>query len=189
MGAAPAAATRNEPLAKISRELEECSLRVEQIVTRAGDSLWTPNPRGGWAVGQCIAHLTRTAQEWAPRIERGLANAPAGSPPYRPTLTGRLLAWFLEPPYRIKAKTVPIFTPRDRKLAATDLLAEFLDAQQEVERMLRLADGKAIDRIILSSPVSAKMKYDIYSALRILAAHERRHLWQAGRILARLRAQ
>lgn len=186
---ASSVATANEPLAKIARELEDCSLRVEQVVTRAGDELWSASPRGGWTVGQCIAHLTRTSQEWTPRIERALETAPAGAPPYKPKAAGRLLAWFMEPPYRMKFKAVPVFIPRDRKLAATDLLAEFLGVQQDVERTLRMADGKAIDRIILTSPVNARLKYDVYSAFRIIAAHERRHLWQAERVLERVRAQ
>ena len=180
------AAALNEPLTQISRELDECSLGVERVIAQAADALWTHPPRGGWSVGQCVAHLIRTANEWAPRLDRTLADAPSGSPPYKPKLTGRLLKWFIEPPYRMKTKAAPIFTPRQRTIPAADLLGEFLVAQQEVQRMLRLSDGKAIDRVMLPSPVNARMKYDIYSTFCIIAAHERRHLWQAERVLKAL---
>ena len=174
----------NEPLARISRELDECSLRVERLIEQAGEKLWVAPPRGGWSVGLCIAHLTRTSEEWATRLGPALASAPAGFAPYKPTLGGRMLAWFLEPPYRMKAKAVPIFTPRENKLPAGELIGAFLAAQQEIGRMLRLGNDKAIDRVILPSPVNAKLKYDVYSTFRIIAAHQRRHLWQAERVLA-----
>ena len=177
----------NDALARVESELGACSIQVDQIVQRAGEQLWAPPGRGGWAVGHCVAHLSRTASEWAPRIAQALADAPAGSPPYRPSLTGRLLAWFLEPPYRMKFKAVPILTPRDRKLAAGELLAEFMKSQREIERLLRQAEGKAIDRVVLPSPVDARLKYDLYSTFRIIAAHERRHLWQAERIIREVR--
>ncbi len=176
----------NAALARISGELDECSLRVERIVTQSVGQLWTPPPKGGWSVGQCIAHLTRTSEEWVNRLEPAIEDAPVGSPPYKPTLTGRLLAWFLEPPYRIKAKAVPIFTPRQRKPPGPELINEFMAAQQEVQRMLQAAEGKAIDKVILPSPVDARMKYDVYSAFRIIAAHQRRHLWQAERVMKAL---
>ena len=182
------AAALNEELARISSELDECSLRVERLIEKAGDKLWTAPARGGWAVGQCIAHLTRTSQEWAPKLEDALADAPAGLPPYKPTLIGRLLKWFIEPPYRMKFKAAPTFTPRERQVTGPELIGEFLGAQQEVQRALQLANGKAIDRIVRPSPVDARVKYDLYSAFRIIAAHQRRHLWQAERILVLLAA-
>jgi hypothetical protein len=183
------AAPLNNQLAQLSSELDECSLRVERLVEHAGDKLWTPPPSGGWAVGQCIAHLTRTSQESVPKLEEALSNAPTGLPPYKPTLTGRLLAWFLEPPYRMKSKAAPRFTPRDRRLTGPELIGEFLSSQQEIQRALNLANGKAIDRIIQPSAVNARVKYDLYSAFRIIAAHERRHLWQAERVLSLLAAR
>ncbi|MGH9521299.1 MAG: DinB family protein [Terriglobales bacterium] len=173
----------NQFLAEIEAQLRACSVRADQLVMQAGDALWTAPARGGWSVGQCIAHLARTADEWAPRIDEALANAPAGSPPYKPTLTGRLLAWFIEPPYRMKFKAVPVLTPRDRRIERMQLIGEFMEAQRAIERLLRISDGKAIDRVILPSPVDARLKYDLYSTFRIIAAHERRHLWQAERIL------
>lgn len=183
------AASLNESLTQLSLELDDCSLRVERLVEQAGERLWTHPQRGGWGVGDCIAHLTRTAQEWVPKLEEALSDAPAGSPPYKPRLTGRLLRWFIEPPYRMKFKAVSKFTPRERKLAAAELIGEFLSAQQEIQRALRLADGKAIDRVIRPSPVDARVRYDLYSAFRIIAAHERRHLWQAERVLKLLAAE
>jgi hypothetical protein len=38
----------------------------------------------------------------------------------------------------------------------------------------------------VQSPVYARLRYNVYGALRMLAAHERRHLWQIERILKTL---
>ena len=47
------------------------------------------------------------------------------------------------------------------------------------------------DKVKLVSPFNARLKYNALAAFRILAAHQRRHLWQAERALesARWRAE
>ena len=82
----------------------------------------------------------------------------------------------------MKFKVIPSFAPH-QQTSPEQLLREFGAAQQEVQRLLRLAEGKAIDRTIIVSPVDNRAKYDLYSTFRIIAAHERRHLWQAERVL------
>jgi hypothetical protein len=51
---------------------------------------------------------------------------------------------------------------------------------------MRTAIGLAIDEVTVESPVYARLSYNVYGALRMLAAHERRHLWQIEGILKTL---
>jgi hypothetical protein len=61
-----------------------------------------------------------------PALEAALPNAPKGDGPYKMDLKGKLLVWFMEPPYRIKFKAVESFQPH---LSSKDVLAEFLASQ------------------------------------------------------------
>jgi hypothetical protein len=50
-------------------------------------------------------------------------------------------------------------------------------------------DGLDVTTIRVTSPFNASLRYSAYSALHILAAHERRHLWQAERVRDQLRKE
>ena len=50
-------------------------------------------------------------------------------------------------------------------------------------------DGLDITRIRVTSPFNTSLRYSAYSALHILAAHERRHLWQAENVREQLRKE
>ena len=56
-------------------------------------------------------------------------------------------------------------------------------AARRLELVHRSA-GKQIDQQKMKSPF-ANMHYNVYSAFRIIAAHDRRHLWQARKTLER----
>lgn len=44
------------------------------------------------------------------------------------------------------------------------------------------------DALKVPSPVSRHVRYNVHSAFLILAAHQRRHLWQARRAAERARS-
>ena len=45
------------------------------------------------------------------------------------------------------------------------------------------AEAVPLNRVMLTSPFNERLKYNAYAALRVLAAHQRRHIWQAERAL------
>ena len=60
------------------------------------------------------------------------------------------------------------------------------ESQSELLAILSSTAGLAIDEVRIKSPVYGRISYNIYGALRMLAAHQRRHVWQIGRILKAL---
>ena len=64
------------------------------------------------------------------------------------------------------------------------VLLEFEKLHAELIELLHASEGKAIDQQKVKSPF-ADMHYNAYSAFRIISAHDRRHLWQARKSLAR----
>lgn len=59
------------------------------------------------------------------------------------------------------------------------ILREFDASQDDLTALLGRAAGVALDRVKIVSPFDGRVRYNAWSALRILAAHQRRHLWLA----------
>ena len=92
-----------------------------------------------------------------------------------------------EPPYRIKMKTSAPFVP-ERVEPMADVLERFDYLQGELLVRLDRASGLALDKLRVVSPFNARVKYNLYSAFRLLPVHQRRHLWQAQQVRLALTA-
>jgi hypothetical protein len=66
-------------------------------------------------------------------------------------------------------------------MAAEDALKAFLAEQDRVLALVDQSAGLDLAARKVPSPVSRYIQYNVYSAFRIVTAHERRHLWQARR--------
>jgi hypothetical protein len=108
--------------------------------------------------------------------------------PLRRDLLGWLLAKWLEPPYRMRSKTTAAFVPVWIEPMA-DVLERFDYLQGELLVRLDRAQGLPLERLRVVSPFNAKVKYNLYSAFRLIPVHQRRHLWQAEQVRALLDQQ
>jgi hypothetical protein len=142
-------------------------------------------------VAECLDHLTLSADAFVPAIGEALAdgrrrNLLSRSGVFRMDFLARLLAWWLEPPYRMKSKTGAAFVPASGD--AANSLPNFLERQQQLAALLVEADGLALDQLRIRSPFARLARYSVYSAFRLIAVHERRHLWQAEQVARHLNA-
>lgn len=174
-------------VARLRQELEDATRRAHDLAGRAGAERWGRQaPAGGWSVGQCIEHLNITSESFLPRLERVLGEAAASGPPatgaYRLGLVGWLLCKMLEPPYRMRVTTPRPFDPSNPG-SPDDVLARFDALQARLDALLAGGQRLALDRIRVVSPFSPRVKYSAYAAFRVIAVHQRRHLWQAQRVL------
>lgn len=148
-------------------------------------------PAGGWSPAQCVAHLNLTAQAFIPLLEDAIRQARALNAPAPARQRRGLVGWLLwkvtGPGGRIRARTSADFDPRATEPAEV-LAAEFERLQREQLRLLREADGLPLARVSLVSPFNARVKYDAYAAFTILPSHQHRHLEQAERAWAAVRA-
>ena len=104
---------------------------------------------------------------------------------YKADVLGRFLAWLLDPPFRTKTKTTKPFEPI-AVTTKTAVITEFEQLQGALLERVRRCDGRDLERMKVVSPFNASARYNLYSALIILCAHQRRHLWQADRALERV---
>jgi DinB superfamily len=181
---------RARTLDELEAQFTAISRAVKALIDSAGADLCSTRPApGSWSAAECLQHLNITADAYFPIWQQTIANAGPRktelNAPYSTDFCGRLFSWILDPPARIRSKTPAPFQPVDRPDISL-ALAGFLDRQQRILATLRRCRGRAIDKVKMGSPVDAKIRYSIWSSFVIIAAHQRRHLWQAEQAVRKL---
>lgn len=168
-------------------ELRKTLERALTLAENASPESWTYDPAPGrWSVGACIEHLNATSLAFVPLLESTIGELRrqhrVSDGRYRMDVMGWVLCRSNEPPVRIKFRTKKQFDPPvvgDRD----DVMREFDRLQSELFRLIGESSGLAIDRVKIRSPFDERVRYNVYSAFRLLAAHQRRHLWQAEQVV------
>jgi hypothetical protein len=170
----------------LRRQFQQLSADADALVAPLTDEQfrWQPAP-GAWSIGECIDHLNVTARLYLPRIDQGIADAMRrglyGGGPFRYGFLGRWFTKSQEPPARIRTKTVKAFNPpADRSRA--EIMAAFRAYQVQYIDRLHQANGLDLARARVSSPAFAWLRFSLGSGFSLMAAHERRHLWQARHV-------
>jgi hypothetical protein len=178
----------------VENELKAATERARTLVDTTPARLFTVRPSlTQWSAAECLSHLSISTEMFLPVLKRAADDArsrglSASSVPSMDVL-GRILKWFLEPPVRSRMKTTAAFVPRSIR-AKAEALAEFSMLQSQLIDLLRSIRDLPIGKLKIVSPFDSRVRYNVYSAFRIVAAHQRRHLWQAEQAVAALqRAQ
>lgn len=185
---------RSDDLQALWRELLANGEEAEELASglTSGQLRWRPEPER-WSVGECLEHLVLTGEAYLEvldeAIEDGHRRGRHAEGPYSRSLVGRFLTWTLEPPPRLKVPAPEIIRPSagapddGEGPDPSDPLPRFLALRARLGRRLEAADGLDLGGVRVTSPLFAFVRFDLGSAFRIVAAHERRHLWQAARVL------
>ncbi len=141
---------------------------------------------GAGARRECIEHLHLSNRSYLPRLEEALRilrerKLTAGGP-FRLDWNARLLKYWLEPPSRLRLPTGAPFKPINISDPAASF-GEFESLNRQLEELLAPARGLDLGRARIISPFAQNVKYSAYSAFVLIAAHNRRHLWQAENAL------
>jgi len=178
----------------ISTELQTCAQDFRHSMDEARNLLTYTNEEAlrkrpalsSWSALECVVHLNLATQAMLPGIRQAVESAAPRSDEkqnYKMDFAGRLLAWSLEPPVFIKLKAPKLAEPLE-SAGPEPALLEFERLHDELIGLLHASAGKGIDQQKMKSPF-ANMHYSAYSAFRIIAAHDRRHLWQARKAAER----
>lgn len=179
-----------EELEAIEKELNEATRRAWTLVQSTDGRLFTVRPKAlSWSAAECLAHLSISTEMFLPVLRSAIdeAKKKKSSGKVKMDVLGRVLAWFLEPPIRKKVKTSAPFVPKSTR-AKAEAFGEFASLQEKLVDLLREA-READLRMKIVSPFDKRVRYNLLSAFHVIAAHERRHLWQAEQAVAELRAR
>jgi DinB superfamily len=146
---------------------------------------WRPGP-GRWSIGQCLEHLAVSTDAALPAIDRAIAQArERGWRADGPVRYGWFTRWMtgsMEPPPKRRMKTFRIFDPPHETLTGAEALATLHASRDRLLERVRQAEGLSLKRPIVVSPVSRLFRMPLGGYLAFLAAHDRRHLWQAREV-------
>lgn len=145
---------------------------------------WSP-VSSHWSIAQCLVHLVIIAGKYVPIIDETMANARADHLLSRgPFHYGFLERWFVrstEPPPGIRLRTpLSARPPDDQPLPF--VINNFLTMQDDLRKRIRAANGIDLARAKVASPFIRSLKLGLGPCFEFLAAHERRHLWQAWQV-------
>lgn len=176
---------------ELMAELARLSFEASSLAGPLDEARFNWQPDGGkaWSVGQCIDHLTRANRVYLDALEdsvRGaLAQGEMASPPLQP---GRLGRWFLsslEPPARIKFRAPNKIVPQSRCPKQATLVA-FAGEQQRVIELVRRSARVDCNAVRFENPLAYGLRtFNVATGLLVIAAHERRHLEQARKLVGR----
>jgi len=174
-------------LQAIADDLRAASARVARLHTTLPTDRWTErNDPARWSVAECVEHLNLSSAGMLPPIEAAAIEArrlPRNSRRLRRDPVGWVLGKFVGPEYAGRMPTTPPMMPA-RELEPAHVVADFERWQARTHEVLAQCDGVPVDRVKLTSPFNARVRYNLYAGLLILARHQHRHLQQAERVWA-----
>lgn len=179
------------------RELDALLAAVDQIDTDARAIVggltdaqvnWRPDGGARWSIAQCLDHLAKTNQAYVdhflPVVERARGSGAGPFRGLRPSWFGRTFVGVLEPPVRQRAKAFKRILPA-AELSAADALARLLESHRAYRGLLTAASSVDVNRVRAVNPFVAVLRMRVATALQVVPAHDRRHLWQARQVLER----
>jgi hypothetical protein len=147
---------------------------------------WCPAP-GSWSVAQCLDHLATGNRVYLgalrPAATRARQQRRERRGPARPGLVGGWFVRTLEPPVKARLKISAPRTIRPRAMPPlADAFAAFVASQDEVLAFLRQHADLDLAGVRFPNPFIRGVRFSLATGLHVLAAHARRHLWQAWRV-------
>jgi hypothetical protein len=177
-------------LARLTDQLDEVSELAQKLVEGLlSDQLrLRPEPER-WSVAECFTHLSLSSEVFVVLINSACKEAREkqmlGDGPFKMDKIGRFLNWTLKPPARIKVRTTAKFEPVTISIPE-DALPRFLALQTELKDAIEKSEGLDLNRVIVTSPFSKRVKYNLFSCFVLIVTHELRHLWQAEQVRRQL---
>jgi hypothetical protein len=173
-------------LDEFRRQFEQLANDADALVSPLSDIQFTWQPRpNAWSVAQCIDHLNVAARVYLPVLDEGIASAirqgQYGEGPYAYSWPARMFVWMLEPPPRLRLKTGAALQPPPSR-TRQEIMSAFRAYQVQYVDRLRQANGLNLAHAWVRSSVASWLRLPLGCGFAAMAAHERRHLWQAKNV-------
>jgi hypothetical protein len=166
----------------------------------AEQGIWRPAP-GAWSIAHCLDHLATANRVYLQAMEPAAAEALArGRRRRRPALPGLIGGWFVRSldapafaggPFRLRrsrpvkprfkmkapAKIVPRVSP-----ALADAAAQFFASQDQARAFLGKYADIDLAGVHFPNPFIRAVRFSLATGMHVIAAHDRRHVWQAWNV-------
>lgn len=175
-------------LQRLLDQIDAVEADARQLVSGLNDDQgnWQPGDGAGWSIAQCLDHLARINDFYLAPFLQATQAAYAGQrhlfTGVRPTWFGRKWAAMLEPPVmrRMRAPS-PAQPQATRRLG--DVLESYVESHALYREIVEIAPAVDVNRIRVANPFFKVIRVRVATALLVVPAHDRRHLWQARNVM------
>jgi hypothetical protein len=183
-----AAAPLPADLHELVEEFEAIERDAEALVDPLDDDQfnWSPR-RGAWSIAQCVAHLNAMNAIYFEALARAVAasrrSGQSRQDDIRSCFAGRAFIAALEPPPRLKMRAPRRSVPPAARWHKAEAWPAFVRFHAHLRSAIRLMADVDLNRAVFPNPfLGPLVRVRAGTGLRIIAAHERRHVWQAWRV-------
>ena len=180
--------------AQISRTREQYVESISHLSTAAAELAaglnmtqltWQPGGGERWSILECLDHLAISSEIYLDAMQPAVGDARPGSAAAVFQTAGFPSTKFvrdLEPPPRTKIRAPAKIRPRPT-LNPEGILPQFLKSMDRVSALVASSSGKDLNAVRFRNPLFPVIRFTVASGFLMLAAHGRRHLWQAEQVL------
>lgn len=152
----------------------------------AEQGIWRPVPQS-WSIAHCFDHLATAHTVYLGAMAPAAADALAsGRRRRRPAVPGMIGGWFVrsldapvKPRFKMKAPTKIV--PRESPSLA-DAATQFFATQDQARAFLRKYADIDLAGVHFPNPFIRGVRFSLATGLHVIAAHDRRHVWQAWNV-------
>jgi len=146
---------------------------------------WQPHDGRGWSIAQCLDHLAIMNKYYGAAVRSGIEGGRRRNlqrhGPARPTFFGRRFIQSQEPPVKMRVNA-PRVGRSPRNKPRDEIMRTFHEAHDFLRELIRDAAEIDLNRSTFRNPFIPVIQMRVGTGLAILAAHDRRHLWQAAQV-------
>ncbi|MCZ2152825.1 MAG: DinB family protein [Bryobacterales bacterium] len=171
---------------ELTEQIDEIVARKEALVAGLSQAQksWRPSP-GAWSILECLDHINQAdavcLRAMRVTFERDRHNASLPPRTFRLGYLARLLLYFVEPPYHIKTPAPHSLAP-SASLSPETVETEFTRLHLDLRGFILEATRVDMGVLRFRPPMSPLIRLNLAEGCSLLAAHDRRHLWQAEKI-------
>ena len=176
----------NAQLTELSEKLRANAMQAQSLVWKHTPEQLAARPKpGAWSAAECLCHLTLATEMFLAKWRVAIASARAGGlmsdGPFSTDLIGKMVCRGLQPPTRFRVpaprQVIPVSVTGDQ-------LPGFLDAQARWLDLVTQADGLALDRVTITTPLLDWIRFSVWSSFCAAEIHQRRHFRQAEQAIS-----
>ena len=194
MNDSPAGSALIAELEERRREYQDAKRLIRELVDGLSDEDFNRRlDDQSWSIAECVDHLIVIGKKMYPvmeaAIEKGRARGWRSAGPFRYGGLNKRFVGMIDdsrlPPKKVKAPRIYRPAP-PQNWPLSESVRKFEELQDEMTDLIERSNGLDLRRIKVRSPVSPLIRLSLGIWLGGLAGHQRRHLWQAEQVKARL---
>lgn len=150
-----------------------------------------PEP-DSWSACEIIQHIGKFNGLYMDQMDKAVeigSNAKADGDQFKPRFLFRQFIRFLEPPYKIKTKTIaPMYPNNSGDVDPKKPIHDLKESNLEIHKRLEQFREQQLDlnKIKGKNPVLQWVSMSLAEFILVLEAHQRRHFWQLEQTLLKL---